>query len=201
MYIPKPFAEDDRETLLGVIRDNPFGLLTGRIGGAPFATHLPFLVDGDRLLSHMARGNPHWKVIDGATEMLAVFSGPHAYVSPRWYGPGDAVPTWNYVAVHVYGAPRLIEDAAETRDLLDRLVAEYEDGAWSLAGQDEEYLARMTRGIAAFEMPMTRTEGKFKLSQNRGEADRRSVAEQLAKSPDSAAAGVARLMREREDRD
>lgn len=195
MYIPKHFSEEDRTALDAVIRANPFGLLVGEVNGAPFATHLPFLLDGDRLLSHFARGNPHSKVIDGETEMLAVFSGPHAYVSPRWYEAKQAVPTWNYVAVHVYGAPRAIEDGAQVRELLDLLVAEYEGDAWSLAGQDADFLGRMSRGIVAFEMPIGRIEGKFKLSQNRPVEDRHQVAMELERSGDAAAQGIARMMR------
>ncbi|MDH5411764.1 MAG: FMN-binding negative transcriptional regulator, partial [Alphaproteobacteria bacterium] len=99
MYVPKHFAGEDRAAMDAVIRDNPFGLLVGALDGSPYATHLPFLLDGDRLLAHFARANPHWKSIDGKTEMLAVFSGPHAYVSPRWYEAQQAVPTWNYAAV------------------------------------------------------------------------------------------------------
>ena len=197
MYVPKHFSVEDRDSLDRVIRDNPFGLLVGAAGGAPFATHLPFLPDGDRLLAHVARGNPHWKAIDGKTEMLAVFSGPHAYVSPRWYEPGPAVPTWNYVAVHVYGAPRVIDDARSVRALLDRLVGEYEAGAWTLDGQDPDYIDRMMRGIVAFEMPLTRIEGKFKLSQNRPAEDRRRVAAELAGSGRGADGALARLMTSR----
>lgn len=195
MYIPKHFAVDDRDGLDAAIRDNPFGLLIGTVDGSPFATHLPFLLDGDRLLSHFARGNPHWKSIDGQTEMLAVFSGPHAYVSPRWYESSQAVPTWNYVAVHVYGAPRVIDDAGRVRDLLDRLVAEYEGAAWTLDGQDADFLERMSHGIVAFEMPVQRIEGKFKLSQNRPEADRGRVAAEFEESGDAMHRELARLMR------
>jgi len=199
MYVPQHFSVEDRCLLDGVIRDNPFGLLAGAVDGAPFATHLPFLLDGERLLGHFARGNPHCKAIDGKTEMLAVFSGPHAYVSPRWYEPGPAVPTWNYVAVHVYGAPRIVADVAAVRALLDRLVAEYEAGAWTLDGQDDDFTERMMRGIVAFEMPVARIEGKFKLSQNRSAEDRRSVAEELGKLPDGMSAGVARFMQRLEE--
>lgn len=196
MYVPKHFAVDDRDALDAVICGNPFGLLIGALDGSPFATHLPFLLDGDRLLSHFARGNPHWKSIDGRTEMLAVFSGPHAYVSPRWYESAQAVPTWNYVAVHVYGAPRVIEDAGMVRELLDRLVAEYEGDAWSLDGQDADFRERMSRGIVAFEMPIQRIEGKFKLSQNRPEGDRYRVAAEFERSGDSMHGELAHLMRE-----
>ncbi|MDH5513146.1 MAG: FMN-binding negative transcriptional regulator [Gammaproteobacteria bacterium] len=198
MYVPQHFSDEDRDSLDRVIRDNPFGLLVGTVDGAPFATHLPFLLDGDRLLGHVARGNPHWRAIDGKSEMLAVFSGPHAYVSPRWYAPGPAVPTWNYVAVHVYGAPRIIGNAASVRDLLDRLVGEYEAGAWTLDRQDAGYVDRMMRGIVAFEMPLARIEGKFKLSQNRPAEDRRRVAAELAQSDRGADRQVGRLMADRE---
>lgn len=195
MYVPKHFAVEDRAALDAVIRDYPFGLLIGELEGSPFATHLPFLLDGDRLLSHFARGNPHWKSIDGRAEMLAVFSGPHAYVSPRWYEAEQAVPTWNYVAVHVYGAPRVIEDPVRVRDLLDRLVTEYEGDAWSLDGQDADFTDRMRKGIVAFEMPIERIEGKFKLSQNRPVEDRRRVITELEKPAEGQNADLAGLMR------
>lgn len=195
MYVPKQFSVEDRDVLGQVIRENPFGILIGQAGDAPFATHLPFLLDGDRLLAHVARGNPHWKSMDGKKEMLAVFSGPHAYVSPRWYTGGPAVPTWNYIAVHVYGAPRILEDAGTVRAVLDRLVEEHEAGAWSIEGQDADFIGRMMRGIVAFELPVGRIEGKFKLSQNRPAEDRRRVAEELTNSSDLMAADLGRLVR------
>ena len=194
MYIPKPFAVRDRAALAGIIRDNPFGLLIGPADRAPVATHLPFLLDGGRLVAHMARGNPHWRSFAGGGEALAVFSGPHAYVSPRWYETAPAVPTWNYVAVHVYGVPRIIEDSGETRDILDRMTAEFEDGTWTLGSQGEEYAGRMIRGIVAFEIPLARMEGKLKLSQNRSLADRKGVIAALRESDRPEAAAMARLM-------
>lgn len=199
MYVPRHFFVEDRDALDRAIRDHPFGLLVGQVEDTPFATHLPFLLDGGRLLAHVARGNPHWRAMDGKTEMLAVFSGPHAYISPRWYAAGPAVPTWNYIAVHVYGAPRILTDEATVRALLDPLVDEYEAGAWCLDGQDADYIERMMRGIVAFEMPVTRIEGKFKLSQNRPAEDRRRVADELAGSADVVAAAVARFMQRHPD--
>jgi transcriptional regulator len=195
MYLPKHFANDDRAALDAVVRANPFGLLVGELDGSPFATHLPFLLDGNRLLAHFARGNPHWKAIDGTSEMLAVFSGPHAYISPRWYEASQAVPTWNYAAVHVYGTPRIIEDADSVREMLDRLILEYEGDAWSLGGQDPDFLDRMTRGVVAFEMPVARIEGKFKLSQNRPEEDRRRVIAELEGAGRDAERELAGMMR------
>ncbi len=194
MYVPKHFVVAQRDALDRVIRENPFGLLVGTVDGAPFATHLPFLLDGDRLLGHVARGNPHGESFDGAAEMLAVFSGPHGYVSPRWYAGGPAVPTWNYVAVHVYGVPRPIADSARVRALLDALVAEYEAGAWTLDGQDADFVDRMIRGIVAFELPISRIEGKFKLSQNRPAEDRRRVAGEFAASGEAAERRLMQLM-------
>ena len=195
MYIPKRFAVDDRAALYERVRANPFGLLVGEVDGSAFATHLPFLLDGDRLLLHFARGNPHWKVLDGITEMLAVFSGPHAYVSPRWYQSAQAVPTWNYVAVHIYGAPRAMDELSQVREMLDRLVWQYEEGGWSLDGQADDFVDRMIRGIAAFEMPIERIEGKFKLSQNRPVEDRRRVIETFEEPGRQQHTRLARLMR------
>lgn len=196
MYIPKHFAVTDRAVMDDIVRTNAFGLLTGLVDGEPFATHLPFILDGDRLLAHFARGNPHWKAMDGKTRMLAVFSGPHAYVSPRWYEVEQAVPTWNYIAVHVYGAPRVIEDRDAVRAMLDRLVAEYEGDAWSLGDRDPDFVDRMSRGIVAFEMPIERIEGKRKLSQNRSDADRARVIAELQSADNSVDTELARLMRD-----
>ena len=112
MYIPEPYAVTDREVLYGVIEENNFGLLINQADGAPFATHLPFLIEGDVLVAHMARANPQWRSFAADREVLCVFQGPHAYISPRWRQSTDTVPTWNYVAVHVYGVPEIIDDPA-----------------------------------------------------------------------------------------
>ncbi len=192
MYVPKPFALDDPEKIAEVLRSYNFALLISALNGqAPVGTHLPFLFDPARgekgtLIAHMARANPHWrdlaKLAETGGEALVTFSGPHAYVSPSWYGPGDAVPTWNYVAVHGYGIPRLIEDPAAVRAILTELVAVHENGRavpWSLEGRDEAFLTRMQRGIVAFEIPVARFEAKAKLSQNKDAEVRRSVADAL----------------------
>ena len=198
MYLPEHFAENRTDVLHGVIRDYSFGTLVSVAAGVPVATHLPFVLDAARgplgtLWGHVARANPHWRAFDGQAQALALFQGPHAYVSPTWYTTGPAVPTWNYVAVHAYGVPRLLEDSAEVRAGLDRLVAQHEpvDGGyrpdWSL-----EFNTTLARGIVAFELAITRLEGKFKLSQNRSEADQTAVAATLAASgrPDAAATGA-----------
>jgi transcriptional regulator len=174
MYIPNHFRAEDTETLHEFIERYAFATLVSAQDGSPFATHLPLLMNGARnaLLGHVARANPHWRSFDGSTECLAVFSGPHGYISPSWYSVSPAVPTWNYAAVHVYGRPTLV-DAEKTADIIDALVAKYE------APRSEpwpnklpvDFRERLLAAIVGFEMPIERIEGKFKLGQNRSEAD------------------------------
>ena len=204
MYIPSHFDQDDRSTLLATIRAHAFGLLVTQTAEGPFATHLPFLVEEDadgaaRLLGHMARANPQWRHFADGTPVLAVFQGPHAYVSPTWYAKrAGSVPTWNYVAVHVTGRPRLVEDAAAVDGLLATLSAKYEEGrpeAWSLAELGDTARDAMRRAIVGFELPVERIEGKFKLSQNRSDADRAGVVTALETAGDPDSLALARLMR------
>lgn len=197
MYVPDHFRVDDREALHGVIRDNSFGLLMSQVEGKPFATHLPFLLDGDVLVAHMARANPHWRGFADGGEVLCVFQGPHAYVSPSWYTVENTVPTWNYAAVHVYGRPEIVDDAAAAYADQERLVALYESGfdaPWRLADRDREFIDGMLRAIVNFRIPIDRIEGKFKLSQNRPEADRENVIAALGASDDPAAVACGALM-------
>ena len=201
MYLPPHYAETDCEALYGVIRDNNFGLLITTDDGVPFATHLPFLLEGDRLIAHMARANPQWRSFERGEEALCVFQGPHAYVSPRWYVATQRVPTWNYVAVHVYGKPRIIDEPAAVRAQQERLVAAHEAGAakpWSMAGLPENYVTGMLRAIVTFEVPIARIEGKFKLSQDKPAEDRAGVITALAESGREGDRQTAALMASRE---
>ena len=209
MYVPKAFAEEDPARIRAFLDTNDFAILVTMQDGSPFATHLPLLLDADRgplgtLVGHMARANPQWRAFDGATQVLAIFSGPHGYVSPRWYETEPAVPTWNYAAIHVYGAARTVEDEAAARALLARTAARYEGtgtDAWTMAGLSEPYVAGMLRGLVAFEMPIARIEAKFKLSQNRPPVDRQRVVERLADSASPGDAALAALMRARSSAD
>lgn len=186
MYVPSQFEETDRARLRQLVRRYSFATLVTAGRGEPFATHLPLLLetreDGqDVLLGHMARANPHWRQFEGEQEALAVFHGPHAYVSPSWYEPGPAVPTWNYIAVHAYGRPRSFEDTERLMALLRRSVDAYEanrPSPWPFE-LPEDYLARMVGAIVGFEMPLARIEGKLKLSQNRSVVDQARVARAL----------------------
>ncbi|HUC62327.1 MAG TPA: FMN-binding negative transcriptional regulator, partial [Alphaproteobacteria bacterium] len=190
MYIPKGFEVEDLATLHDFMEQNSFATLVGIAEGAPFATHIPLLVDRSRgpkgtILGHVARLNPHAGLFDGAGTALAIFAGIHAYVSPSWYASKNAVPTWLYTAVHASGRPRAIDDPKAVRALLERMVSLYEGGMarpWSLADQPEKYLDGMQRGIVAFEMPIERLEGKFKLNQIKNEGDRRGTIEGLEAS-------------------
>ncbi len=200
MYAPDSFAAPSETAAQDLIDAHRFALLVSVRDGAPFATHIPFLLDRSRgahgtLLGHVARANPHWQAFaDGPA--MAVFQGPHAYVSPRWYAAVEkVVPTWNYAAVHAYGAPRLIEDPAAVRAYLDRLVASEEDGAWTLDGQPAPFVDAMLRALVAFELPIDRLEAKFKLSQNRPAEDHGRVVAALEDAGDEASLALARLMR------
>lgn len=174
MYVPKPFAVDDPAALADFMAAHDFAILVTARGGTPLATHIPLLFEPGEgphgtLYGHVARANPHWRSFDGTTEALAIFHGPHAYVSPAWYPAAEAVPTWNYAVVHAYGRLQVMADAVEVRALLARLVARQEAGRaepWSMDGLSERYVDGMVRGIVAFRLPVARVEGKAKLSQN-----------------------------------
>ncbi len=200
MYLPDHFKEDDPELLAAFLGEAPFGMLGSVADGVPFVSHLPFLLERDgsahgRLLGHMARANPQWRHFVAGGEALAVFQGPHAYVSPSWYAsPG--VPTWNYVAIHARGPIRLIEDADALEALIERQTRGQEaqrSPVWQpeLSG---ERRARLLGMIVGFELEITELHGKFKLSQNRPLEDRQQVAAQLGAADDTMALAVSRLM-------
>jgi transcriptional regulator len=204
VYLPPVFTETRPEILVAHIERYDFGLLVTHGGHGLVASHVPFLVErrADQLYlqGHLARPNPQLADLADGGEVLAVFSGPHAYISPRWYASGPAVPTWNYADVHAYGSVRLTSDAEQLRDLVRRLSQRHESGEmpWRTEDQPADYMAGMLRGIVGFEMCVTRLEGKFKLSQNRPVADRPRIVAALEAIGDAEAAGVAQLMRERE---
>jgi transcriptional regulator len=205
MYVPNLFVEDDPAELAALMRAASFATLITSSpdgpAGAPTATHLPLLFDDaettpgnphGRLLGHVAAANGHHAAFDGEREALAVFSGPHAYISPSWYETPNMVPTWNYAAVHAYGRPRVIADPDDVMALLARLTGTYESdatGNWRLDDQDQTIMRGMIKGIVAFEMPIERIEGKWKMSQNRKPNDAKAAAKGLRAlgGPDTAA--------------
>jgi transcriptional regulator len=202
MYIPEHFKETNSERISALIERNSFGMLVTAPDGAPFVSHLPFIFDravGSKgiLLCHMARANPQWQHFSSGGEVLAVFQGPHAYVSPSWYSsPG--VPTWNYAVVHLRGKPRLIKSESELETLVERLTYVYEShmpGPWkpNLAGERRTTLLNL---IVGFKIEVTAVQAKFKLSQNRPPEDQQNVVGKLSQSSNQTEAAVAELMSE-----
>lgn len=200
MYIPDAFQVTDDAVLDEFIRTHSFATLISAMDGTPFATHLPMLLDRTQsspgvLLGHVARANPHWRMFDGQREALAIFHGPHAYISPSWYATAPAVPTWNYAVVHVYGIPRLIEQEAELSALVDRLVSTYEAGIekpWP-GELPADFKTNMLKSIVGFEMAIARIEGKFKLGQNRSPEDQLGSIWHLESSADPIAQALGAL--------
>ncbi len=205
MYVPGHFRLDDPAALRAFMRAHAFATLVTLVDGAPFATHLPVLVDdapgegGPELVlrAHVARANPQWRAL-AEQDALVIFSGPHAYVSPAWYTVAESVPTWNYTAVHAYGRGCILAEPDAVRDVLRRLTDANEAGfaqPWRMEDLPGDYVEGMMRGIVAFAIPVTRLEGKAKLSQNRSAEDRTGVVAALAASGDPSARAVAGLMR------
>lgn len=202
MYLPKSFEVTDPDKLGEIIRRFSFATLITTAEGVPFATHLPILHRvqpgaAGTLVGHVARANPQWQHFVNQTESLAIFSGPHAYISPAWYATELAVPTWNYIAVHAYGVPRVIEDEVWLESLLDEMVQRYESNRpqpWPNQ-LPEDFRRNLLKSIVGFEMPISRIEGKFKLSQNRPEQDRANVVRELNGSTNPDSRAVADWMR------
>lgn len=179
MYMPPAFRCDDEAVAFEIIERYSFGTLVGRANGGLFATHLPFLLDREQrtLFGHIARANPQVESLTSGEELLAIFEGPHAYISPTEYVVRPAVPTWNYVAVHVTGPVRVLQEPQELTARIDALVQRYEatrPQPWS--GELPELLrSQLLSQIVGFEIVWSRLECKLKLSQNRPEADRRQL--------------------------
>jgi transcriptional regulator len=190
VYIPEHFAQDDRALLIEVMRAESFALLiSAGPDGEPFVTHLPMIIrEGEKHLTiegHMARANPHWQYLEKSARALIVFNGPHAYVSPSLYEGKENVPTWNYVAVHAYGQVKLMHEMGEKHAAQERLIGALEPGYQQQFDElNPTYLHGRMSAIVAFEMPVERLEGKFKLSQNRPMADRNNVANVFADGND-----------------
>lgn len=207
MYVPAHFEERDVAKLHGAIRAHSFAtiVIDGPAGLVP--SHVPVLLDPEQgklgtLLFHVAKPNPQWSAVTPETEALAIFLGPHAYVSPSWYATkresGKVVPTWNYVAVHAYGPLEVFHDLEALRDLVTRLTAMHEGerpDAWSPSDAPREFIDGQLRAIVGLRMPITRLVGKWKVSQNRPEADRLGAISALEASADASDRATAAEMR------
>jgi transcriptional regulator len=206
MYIPTAFKEENLDKLIGFMQANSFATLVSILDGVPFASHVPLVTTVEdqtvKLTGHLAKANPQWHAF-AAAESLAIFTGPHAYVDPALYEKRENVPTWNYIAVHAYGQPRLImreESPAQMDQMIEGMINAYGpefNAQWqSLSSQ---YREGMMRGIVGFEMAVSRLEGKYKLSQNRSFVDQHSVAHALQQQPDPAVSAIGAAMQQNLD--
>ena len=199
MYSPAYNRNENRAELLEFMRANNFVLLVTGTGGALHASHLPVVVREQNnsvvLDMHMAKNNPQWREFFD-DELMVVFHGPHAYVSPRWYEEKERVPTWNYAAVHAYGVPKLIDDPAAKHANQRQLVAML-DPQWlpKFDALRPQYVTQMLDGIVNFEIAVTRLETRWKLSQNRSRREQELIASHLDASADSAERALAALTR------
>jgi transcriptional regulator len=206
MYRVAAFSEDRVAVMHALIRAHPLATLVTSAGGALEANHIPMLIDPapaphGTLRGHVARANPLWRERHDGCEALAVFQGPQAYVTPSWYpskqDTGKVVPTWNYAVVHARGPLIVRDDRAWLRDLVSRLTDLQEAGLpqpWGVTDAPADYIERMLEAIVGIEIPVVQLQGKWKVSQNRQEADRAGVIDGLVRRGDAQALAMAELV-------
>ncbi|MEH7179779.1 FMN-binding negative transcriptional regulator [Neobacillus vireti] len=198
MYIPKHFKIDNDEVIYNFIEKNSFATLFSQHNGEPYATHLPLLLNKEEgfLYGHFARPNEQWKDIENQN-VLVIFQGPHCYISPSWYETNQAVPTWNYVAIHVYGQLEIVENEQEVYESLLDMVKKYEKpgSSYHLEDVDDKYIMGMSKGIVGFKIKISKIEGKAKLSQNHPTERQELVIKQLENSSDQNNLQIAELMK------
>jgi transcriptional regulator len=197
MYIPPFNRVEDRQSINAFVHAHAFATLITNAEGKTLASHLPVLFDEkeNRLRSHMARANEQWKQLASGGEVLCIFHGPHAYISPSWYEEQHTVPTWNYAAVHVYGKPSLVDDATLEQIVFDT-TAKFESGMpqpWKLPLSEKE-IAAMLKAIVGFKIDIGRVEAKFKLGQNRSREDQGKMLRNLQSAPDEESRALAKFI-------
>ena len=204
MYIPAANRIEDPEKIFAFIEEFGFATVVTEKEGVPWGSHLPVLLDAGegegvsgRLRSHMARANEQWRHFARDREVLCVFHGPHAYISPSAYVSEVAVPTWNYAAVHVYGYPEVREDAEFLRRVVDDTTDKYEKDLANPWRMDlpEATVDSLLRAIVGFSITISRIEAKFKLGQNRSAEDQASMLVSLEGSEDLGAKALAEFMK------
>ncbi len=209
MYVPKHFDEPRIDVLHALMRERPLATLVMLTGRGLEANHIPLLVDAQpgpfgTLYGHVARGNALWRDATAGVDVLAVFSGPEAYITPSWYPgkqvDGKVVPTWNYAVAHAKGALRVHDDPAWLRAHLERLVAANEasfPAPWKVGDAPDEFIAKMVGAVVGIEIPIRALTGKWKMSQNRTAEDRVAVAAGLRTRGSEEASRVADLVEEK----
>lgn len=204
MYLPKHFSVEDTSQAMRIAQEYPFAtVISFDSANEPFINHLPLLVKNDesglRLVGHMARRNPQWQHFANGSKAVAVFNGPHSYITPSWYVSGRDVPTWNYVVVHAKGKVTAIEDFEGLVSILKKLTDRFERESgrpWSFELPDDLMEPKaLTSAIVGFEIQVEKIEAKFKLSQNRSAEDKRGVIEGLSARTDDMSQQVLRMMK------
>ena len=203
MYIPKHFSETNSSKLIAFMKQYNFGIVVNTKNNIPLATHLPFIIEQRDekvfLLSHMALANEQWNYFDGS-EVLVIFAEPHAYISPSFYEKKQNVPTWNFVAVHCYGIPQLIEDEAAKLQLMEKTITVFEEAYMKQFRElDSKYVNGLLKCIKAFEIQVIRMEGKYKLSQNKTQTERANIIGSFEKSENDQLKAIAQLMKQQEN--
>ena len=206
MYVPRAFAVDDIKILHQQMQASPLPVLVTHASQGLLASHVPMLLNPDEgpcgtLYGHLARANPHWQDLAQGTEALVIFAGEQAYISPTFYpgkaDHGKAVPTWNYLAVHAYGMAEVFDDAERLLALVSRLSDRQEanrPAPWAVSDAPADYVDSMLKAIVGFRLPITRLQGKRKLSQNRGARDQAGVRQGLLANPNPQDHALAHLM-------
>jgi transcriptional regulator len=205
MYLPAHFEETRSEVLHALMRDHPLATLVAHGSDGLAAHHLPLHFAPEvgpfgALQGHVARANPLWRKSANA-EVLVIFHGPQAYVTPSWYATkrehGKAVPTWNYAVLHAHGRLRTIDDPAWLRAQLETLVGRHEAGfaePWRIADAPPDYIDKMLAAVVGIEIAITSLKGKWKISQNQSEANRTGVVAGLSEQGTDDAMQMAALV-------
>jgi transcriptional regulator len=200
MYLPKLYKEEDKNKIIQFLKQNNFPAVVSYDGEKLLATHLPVeTIENEdsslKIYGHMSRANPQWKSF-GEQEVLLIFQGAHTYISPRWYNHIN-VPTWNYVMVHVYGKIKMLE-GDELHALLSQLVHVHEsDTGYSLESLPEDFVRKEMKGVAGFEMQVTKIDAAYKLSQNRDDESYSNILLELEKREDADSKKIAEEMKSR----
>jgi transcriptional regulator len=203
MYIPNHFKQPDENAVRTFIRENGFGTLISQVERQLWASHIPMELsdDGKKLSGHISRGNKSWRSFDTSGEVLAIFQGPHAYISSSWYDH-ENVPTWNYIAVHVYGSIRIIE-GDELYQALKSMLDKYEahvDHPVRMDSLSEDYLHQHLKAVTGFEISINRIEASYKLSQNRDAKNHQSITQQLERKGDANSLAIASEMKKHQQK-
>jgi transcriptional regulator len=205
MYIPKHYLINDKEEILRFIETYSFATIITVKDNFQSATHLPFVVTETEneiiLTSHFSKANMQWSEVT-ENKVLVIFTEPHAYISPKHYDREMNVPTWNYVAIHVYGKGSLITEQDQSFAVLDTMIDNFEKEyktQWDKL--PIEYKTKMLNGIVSFQIIVTDIQAKKKLSQNKKETERKRIISSFEQSNDNNKKAIAEFMKQNEDKE